>query len=168
MRSLKLNFVILASVGLVFLGACANQAADSSSNSQTGTTESITKNQTASTAKATTNSQKNTDHSRSSKGGEVVETGKYHLELVPEKEGNGIHLDFYLQTGDTHAAIPNAKVTADIQSPDGKQRTVPLTYDAAGKHYAAKLDMMKTGQYQVRINADIDGEKVNGRFSVNL
>ncbi|BAZ39646.1 hypothetical protein NIES4101_56000 [Calothrix sp. NIES-4101] len=168
MRSLKLNFFILASVGLLFLSACANQTADSSGNSQTEKTGTIAKNQTASTAKATTNSQKNTDHSRSSKGGEVVETGKYHLELVPEKQGKATHLDFYLQTGDTHKAISNAKVTADIQSPDGKQKTIPLIYDADGKHYAATLDRITTGQYQVRINADISGEKVNGRFSVNL
>jgi nitrogen fixation protein FixH len=160
MRSLKFSFIILASVEL-FIGACSNQASNS------GTTETTPETQTASKAETPTNSEKHTDHSRSSKGGQVVETGKYHLELVPEKEDDATHLDLYLQTGEKHEAVPNAKVTADIQSPDGKQKTVPLTYDANGKHYAAKLDKGVSGQYQVRITANIGGEKVNGRFNFN-
>lgn len=161
MKTLKFNLIVLASAGLFFLGACSNQASESSSNTNSGTTETTSKTETA------VNNVKQTDHSRSNKGGQVVEVGKYHLEFVPEKEGSATHLDFYLLTGDKHEAISNAKVTADIQSPDGKQKTVPLTYDAEGKHYAVKLDKGATGQYQVRINVDISGEKVNGRFNFN-
>jgi hypothetical protein len=170
MKSLKLSFVIIASAGLFFLGACSNQASDSS-NANSGTTETAGKTETASktetTAKTATNSEGHTDHSHSNKGGQVVETGKYHLELVPEKEDGATHLDLYVLTGDKHEAVPNAKVTADIQAPDGKQITVPLNYDADGKHYAVKLDKGAAGQYQVRINADISGEKVSGRFNFN-
>jgi hypothetical protein len=161
MRSLKLGFVVLASTGLFFLGACSNQASESRSNTNAGTTQPTAKTETAA------NTDKNTEHSGSSKGGQVVETGKYHLELVPEKEDGATHLDLYLQTGDKHEAVPNAKVTADIQSPDGKQKTIPLTYDAEGKHYAAKLDKGAAGQYQVKITANIGTEKVNGRFNFN-
>jgi hypothetical protein len=100
-----------------------------------------------------------------SQGGQVVESGAYHLELVTKKEANGTHLDFYLQRGDTHEAIPNAKVMAQVQSPDGKQKSLNLSYDAQGKHYTALLPGKATGQYQVRIVADIGGKKVNGRFN---
>ena len=159
MKLFKLGFVVLASAGL-FLGACSNQASDSS-NTNSSTTETTGKTETVA------NGKKSTDHSQSSKGGQVVETGKYHLELVPEKEDGVTHLDLYVLTGDKHETVSNAKVTADIQAPDGKQKTVPLTYDAQGKHYAAKLDKGAAGQYQVRINADVAGEKINGRFNFN-
>ena len=170
MRSLKLSFVVLASAGLLLLGACSNQASEpSSSNTNGGTTETTGKTETASKTETAANSDGHTDHSHDtkSKGGQVVESGKYHLEMVSAKEGNATHLDFYLQTGDKHEAVPNAKVTADIQSPDGKQKSVPLTYDASGKHYTAKLDSSAAGQYQVKITAAVGSETVNGRFNFN-
>jgi len=89
------------------------------------------------------------------------------LVRVTEKEDNGTHLDFYLQKGGNHEAIPNAKVTAQVQLPDGIQKTLPLTYDAEGKHYAALLAGKAMGQYQVKVTSEIDGEKVDGRFSFN-
>lgn len=166
MRSLKLSFVVLASAGLFLLGACSNQASEpSSSNTNGGTTETAAKTDTASKTETAANNNGHTE--TKSKGGQVVESGKYHLEMVPEKEGNATHLDFYLQTGDKHEAVPNAKVTADIQSPDGKQKSVPLTYDASGKHYTAKLDAGAAGQYQVKITAAVGSETVSGRFNFN-
>ncbi|MBW4602252.1 MAG: hypothetical protein KME29_22435 [Calothrix sp. FI2-JRJ7] len=165
MKLFKLGFVVLASAGF-FLGACSNQVSDSS-NTNSGTTETTGKTETASKTETAANSKKISDHSQSSKGGQVVETGKYHLELVPEKEDGATHLDLYVLTGDKHETVSNAKVTADIQAPDGKLHTVPLTYDALGKHYAVKLDKGAAGQYQVRINAVIAGDQVNGRFNFN-
>ena len=152
MKSFKLALIFFASTGLVFLAACSNsnQASQSETNSP--------KTETATTK---------IDPSHSSKGGQVVETGKYHLEFVPEKEEGKTHLDFYVLKGDNHETVPNAKVTADIQLPDGKIKTVPLTYDAEGKHYAAALSEKLPGQYQVKITADINGEKANGRFNFN-
>ncbi|BDI20802.1 hypothetical protein ANSO36C_66040 (plasmid) [Nostoc cf. commune SO-36] len=161
MQSFKLGFIIFASTGLFFLGACSNQASDSSSNPSSPSTENTNKTEPA--AKTETSAHGDSH----GKNAQVVEVGKYHLELVPETEDGTTHLDLYLQTGDKHQAVPNAKVTADIQSPDGKQKTVPLTYDADGKHYAAKLDKGAAGQYQVKITANVGGEKVNGRFSFN-
>lgn len=164
MRSLKLSFVVLASAGLLLLGACSNQASEpSSSNTNSGTTETAGNTETAS--KTETSGEKSAHGDSHGKNAQVVESGKYHLEMVPEKEGNATHLDFYLQTGDKHEAVPNAKVTADIQSPDGKQKSVPLTYDASGKHYTAKLDSGAAGQYQVKITAAVGSETVNGRFN---
>ncbi|MBW4629071.1 MAG: hypothetical protein KME49_27085 [Brasilonema octagenarum HA4186-MV1] len=154
MKSLTLGFVVLASTGLVLLGGLSNsnQAAESSKSPSTSTLI-LAKYQPS-------------NHGDShGKNAQVVEAGGYHLELAPEKEANGTHLDFYLQKGDNHEAIPNAKVTAQVQSPDGKQKSIPLSYDASGKHYTAVLPGNAAGQYQVKVTADIGGKKVDGRFS---
>lgn len=162
MQSLKPILIILGSFGLFFLGACGNtnQAADSVSSSPVASSSETTTN-TETTAKVKASNKAGLPQ----KGGQVVESGKYHLEFVPKAEANGTHLDFYLQTGDNHEAIPDAKVTAQIQLPDGTQKTLSLPYDASGKHYAALLPGKVTGQYQVKISSDIKGEKVDGRFN---
>ncbi|MBD2433070.1 MULTISPECIES: hypothetical protein [Fischerella] len=166
MKSLKISFVVLASTVLLFLGACSNsnQAGNTENNQSDSTNNpsSILSTNTSASPTAKTEGQ----HGES-RGGQVVETGAYHLEFVPEKEANGTHMDLYLQKGDNHQAVPNAKVTAEVQLPDGKQKTIPLTYDASGKHYTAALSEKATGQYQVKVTADVGGEKVNGRFSFN-
>lgn len=164
MKSIKSLLIILGSASLIFLGACGNnnQATNSDGSPTTAKpTESIAK---------PTDQAKTESSSHAAKpqvGGQVVESGPYHLEFVSVKEDNGTHLDFYLQKGDNHEAIPNAKVTAQVQLPDGTQKTLPLTYDAEGKHYAALLPEKMAGQYQVKITSDIDGQKVDGRFSFN-
>ena len=70
-----------------------------------------------------------------------------------------------MQRGDNHEAIPNAKVTAQVQMPDGKQKDLNFKYDASGKHYTTMLTVKAPGQYQMKVTADIKGEKVNGRFN---
>jgi len=105
------------------------------------------------------------DHSAPKQGGQVVETGKYHMEFVPVPEADGIHLDFFLQTGTDHAAIADAQVIAQVQLPDGTQQEVPMEYDAPGEHYFAFLPTQATGEYKVVVLTDVNGEKANGRFS---
>lgn len=105
------------------------------------------------------------DHSAPTKGGQVVETGAYHMEFVPIPEADGIHLDFYLQTGDTHEPVTDATVVAQVQLPDGTQQAIPMEYDAAGEHFFAFVPSQATGEYKTVIQTDIQGEKVNGRFS---
>jgi hypothetical protein len=161
MRFIKLLLISLGSVSLIFLGACGNNNQATNANSENSPTPAKSTAQPTDTAKT-----ESSGHAaKPLKGGQVVESGPYHLEFVPVKEDKGTHLDFYLQTGDNHEAIPNAKVTAQIQLPDGTQKTVDLPYDAAGKHYAALVPATAVGQYQVKITSDIDGEKVDGRFS---
>lgn len=147
--------LIVASVGMLLLGVFSNstQAADTSNSFAASPLETVGKKKLVS------------QHSKPNQGGQVVESGKYHLEFVPASEANGTHIDLFLQRGDNHQAIANAKVTAQIQMPDGTQKTLPLKYDAKGKHYTALLSSKASGQYQVKINADIKGEKVNGRFT---
>ena len=94
-----------------------------------------------------------------------MEVGKYHLELVALPETGGTHLDFYLLTGDNHQSIPDAKVTAQIELPNGEQKTLDLSYDSQGEHYAVLLPGETPGEYKVSVLTDIEGEKVNGRFN---
>jgi hypothetical protein len=160
MQPLASKIIVLASAGLLLLGACSNNSKTSDSATPTAeTTPAATIPPATTTAKA-----ENIKGSKSN-GGQVIESGKYHLEFVPEKGRNETHLDLFLQKVDTHEPITNAKVTADIQSPDGKQKTIPFSYDASGKHYAAVLKEQLTGQYQVKITATIGSEKADGRFN---
>lgn len=162
MKSLKSGLIVLGSVGLLFLGACGkdNQSANSGSSSPAASSsENTAKTETA----ATTESSGHGDSH--GKNAQVVESGPYHLELVPEKEANATHLDLYLQKGDNHEAIPNAKVTAQVQLPDGSQKNLDLKYDTSGKHYTAALPGKVAGQYQVKVTADVNGQKADGRFS---
>ena len=161
MKPLTSGIIVLASAGLLLLGACSKESKTSDSASNNSTTPTA---ETASPA-ATTTAKTDSSKGGKSNGGQVVESGKYHLELVPEKGSNETHLDLYLQKGDTHEAVANAKVTADVQLPDGKLKTLPLSYDASGKHYAAVLKEKVTGQYQVKITATIGNEKADGRFN---
>jgi len=152
MKLFNLALLVISSIGLLFLGTCYSSLSVLASD--IGLKTQIVSEKAGATK-----------DSKSRKGGQVVESGAYHLELVPDQEDKGTHLDFYLQRGDNHEAIPNAKVTAQVQMPDGTQKTLPLKYDVEGKHYAALLPGNASGQYQVKVTADIKGEKVNGRFS---
>jgi len=164
MRALKSNLIILGSVGLLFLGACSNDNQASNSNSSPASSPVASKPASSAPAAAPGATDK-TAHPQASKGGQVVESGAYHLEFVAEKEATGTHLDFYLQKGDKHEPVPNAKVTAQVQLPNGKQQTLAFKYDPEGKHYAVVFPGKDPGQYPVKVNADINGEKVDGRFT---
>jgi outer membrane lipopolysaccharide assembly protein LptE/RlpB len=149
----------LISAIVVVLSAC---------NSSTNPQDAAPKTESSPTTKAlpANESQRNVNaHDTSqSQGGQVVETEKYHLELVTSPEEEGIHLDFFLQTGENHEAVADAKVTAQVQLPNGNQKTLDLTYDAAGKHYAALLPEKAKGEYSMMVRAEVQGETVNGRF----
>jgi hypothetical protein len=161
MKALKLFAIGVSSLVFLVLGACSggNQTASN-------VTSSVT---TDTTAKPPERHSEGTggsaNHPKVSKGGQIIESGSYHLEFVPEKEASGTHLDFYLQKGDTHAAIPDATVTAQVQLPDGTQKSLDLKYDPERKHYAVMFPGSATGEYKVAILSDINGEKVNGRFT---
>lgn len=163
MKLSKSFAIALISLGFI-LGACAN------SQEQTTTSENPAASPAPaaaeSPASSATTAQADAAHDTSvSKGGQVVEAGPYHLELVTLKEASGVHLDFYLQQGDTHEAISDATVTGQVQLPDGTQKNVEFEYDAAGQHYVATLSDTAAGEYNVAILTDIKGEKVNGRFN---
>jgi len=157
MRAIKSNLIILGSLGLVFLGACGND--NKASDTNTSPASPPVASQPASSAPAAATG------AQATKGGQVVQSGAYHLEFVTEKEATGTHLDLYLQKGDKKEPVPNAKVSAQVQLPNGKQQTLAFKYDPEGKHYAVVFPGKDPGQYPVKVNADINGEKVDGRFT---
>lgn len=154
--------ITIVSLGLL-LGACSNgsNSTTTSSASPAATTPATT----ASPASPSTAAKPESGEKHGGKGGQIIETGVYHLEFIPEPEANGTHLDFYLQKGNNHEAVPNAKVTAQVQLPDGTQRSLDMKYDSADKHYTALLPGKVAGDYKVAILSDIAGEKANGRFN---
>jgi hypothetical protein len=158
MKTIKSSLIILASVGLLFLGACGK--GDEASDTKITPTPPPAASKPASSAPAA-----DPGAAKGAKGGQVVNAGAYHLEFVPVKEATGTHLDLYLQKGDKKEPVPDAKVSAQVQLPSGKQQTLALKYDPEGKHYAGVFPGKDPGQYPVKVNADIKGEKVNGRFT---
>lgn len=172
MKFNKFFAMALISSGLV-LSACGSNE-ELTANSESSTSPSVTSSPMAEsapeidsseTASSATDAPETADHSAPTQGGQVVETGAYHLELVAIPESGGIHLDLFLQSGDTHEAIEGATVTGQVQLPNGDQETVDFEYDADGQHYATLLPETTSGEYKVVILSDINGEKVNGRFS---
>lgn len=163
MKSLKALVLVGSSLGLLFLSACnsSSQAPNSGSNSP----ESPAANTSVATSPSGSAMSDEKEHAEMAGKGMVVESGPYHLELLPEKEAEGTHLDLFLQRGDNHEAIPDAKVTAQVQLPDGSQKSLDMKYDTEGKHYTVLVPSAATGEYKVAILSDIKGEKVNGRFS---
>ncbi|NEO35569.1 MAG: hypothetical protein F6J90_04260 [Moorea sp. SIOASIH] len=150
---LQSSLIVISSVGLIFIASCGNTTKETT---QTTSSETVTKTEKVDSSPH--------DHNHS-QGGQVIESGSYHLELLPIVEKQGIHLDFFLQQGEEHKSVSNAKVKAQIQLPNGEQKNLDFSYDQAGKHYAAFLPGKATGEYKVVIQTDINGEKVNGRFS---
>lgn len=150
--NIKTSLIIISSLGSILLGACSNSTPSTSTSNLNSSPVEV--------------AQSPSENARPQefKGGQVIESGGYHLEFVPELENRGTHIDFYLQKSDSHEAISNAKVTAQVQLPNGTQQSFPLAYDAEGKHYAALIPGRASGQYDVVILSDISGEKVNGRF----
>lgn len=152
------KFHLLIGFGLLLIVACSQTQTTTSPEPTAQTTSSPTAQTPATKTPAK-------DHSASNKGGQVVEVGKYHLELVALPETGGTHLDFYLLTGDNHQSIPDAKVTAQVELPNGEQQTLDLSYDPQGEHYAVLLPGETPGEYKVSVLTDIEGKKVNGRFN---
>jgi hypothetical protein len=160
---MKSLLVVFSSVGLLFLAACSgSQTIDSTSSRDPNSTPAPAASQKTDSMMPASEEKK---HGGMSDKGMVVEVGAYHLELVPEPETEGTHLDLFLQKGDNHAAIPDAKVTAEVQLPDGGQKSLPMKYDAEDKHYTALLPTTATGEYKVAILSNINGENVNARYS---
>jgi uncharacterized lipoprotein YmbA len=155
MKPTSLNFLIVGAAMLLASCSSTQQAAQSPSSNAVIDSAASTAPAAKSAAPAL----------KSNKGGQVVESGKYHLELVPEKSANETHLDLYVQKSDDHQAIAGAKVSGEIQFPDGKQKTLTFNYDQQGQHYVAIVSGKDTGAYQLKVTAAIGSDKADGRFS---
>lgn len=159
---LRTHVMTVSAIGMLLLGACNNDnqaVAPASSPAASIPVETQPSTVASPVAKA------GSGEKHGGQGGQVIESGPYHLEFVPGVEASSTHLDFFLQKGDSHEAIPDAKVTAQVELPDGTQQSLDMAYDASGKHYTATLLASAPGEYKVAILSDIGSEKVNGRFS---
>jgi len=157
------SLLVFGSVAVLALSACGNNVSTPETTSTTNTTSSPA---AASPAASPDAAQTTANNPGSRQGGQVVKSGDYHLEFVPSKEGDGTHLDFFLYKGDSTEVIPTAKVTAKVEFPNGTRQDIELPYEPDGKHYGKKLpDASIPGDYNVAILTDINGEKINGRFS---
>nr|RNJ65333.1 MAG: hypothetical protein EDM05_31610 [Leptolyngbya sp. IPPAS B-1204] len=160
MRLFRLLAALFTGLTVLGLSSCASQP-QSAAESPSVTAENSPTPAAAPTPEATSAK----DHSHGGQGGQVIETGDYHLELLAKPEANGTHLDFFLQKGDDHEPIPDAKVVVQVQLPNGTQQKLDLTYDASGEHYTVFLPATATGEYKLVVLSDINGEKVNGRYT---
>jgi len=157
MKSLKSNLIILGSVGLLFLVACNKGAQASDTNSSRAS--SPVASQPASSAPAAAPGKLIIWN--------VMEVGGYHSEFGTQKKANGTHLVLFLRKKDTKEPVPNAKVTAQVYLPNGKQQTLPLKYDAKGKYYAVVFPSKQPGQYPVNMTVIINRLKVDSTFVFN-
>ncbi len=164
MKSLKSHLIVLGSVGLLFLGAC-NQGEKASEPNNSPTSNPAASQTAPSPPNASPAATAKTEHTKTSQGGQVVESGAYYLEFITQKQATGTHLDLYFKKGEKREPVPNAKVIAQVQLPNGKEQTLELKYDAEGKHYYGIFPGKDAGQYPVKVTANINGEKVDGRFT---
>jgi hypothetical protein len=165
MTMIKSFLLAAGSASLLFLGACGgggNQASAPTSPAPTSPTAVSPTTVATSPSPAAASGH---EAGKKAGGGIVVESGAYHLELVPEKEGSVTHLDLFLQKTDSHESVANAKITAQVQLPDGSQKSADMTYDTEAKHYTAKVDSVAVGEYKVVVQSEIGSEKVNARFA---
>jgi hypothetical protein len=157
----------ITSLSLLIGGAAFLLASCSSGEQSAPSPASSPATEQVSPAASTTPDAKSATKEHGGKGGQVVESGKYHLELISEKSANETHLDLYVQKGDDHQAISDAKVSGEIQSPDGQSKSITFTYDTEGKHYAGVVPGKIAGAYQLKVTANVGGDIADGRFSFN-
>jgi hypothetical protein len=177
MKVFKISLIGLGSTSLILLGACSSGDKVAKIESTTAsspptiapkteaTPKAAEKNAEGDAHKESKDGHKEDGHKEGKDGGQVVQTGKYHVELKPDLDKDDIHLDTKLH-GEQDKEIITAKLIAQVQLPDGTNKTLPVTYNAAEKQYTGKLVASKaTGDYKVVIQADINGDKFNSRFS---
>jgi hypothetical protein len=159
MKLIKLSLIILGGISAISLGAC-------SSNDPAAKTESTTTNSTPAAKGDTTAKvgEKPTEGNKDKHTGQVVQVGKYHVEFNPHPDKDAMHLDTVLH-GDDDKQIIDAKLNAQVQLPDGTNKTLPLAYNTEEKQYTASLPVAGAGEYKVVLQVDVKGEKFNSRFS---
>ena len=184
MKFFNISLIALGSASLLFLGACSSE--NKAKTESTTTSTPVAKTETTT---ATKDGEKHSegdghdyskdgeehsegdghDHSKDGKkdghSGQVVQSGKYHIELKPDLDKDSIHLDTKLH-GEQDKEITDAKLLAQVQLPDGSNKTLPVLYNTEEKQYTAKLPASTTkGDYKVVLQVDVKGEKFNSRFS---
>jgi hypothetical protein len=97
----------------------------------------------------------------------AIESDGIQLVFSPSTEANQTHVDVFVQKVGSREPIPTAKITMQVQTPNGQTQNIPVKYDAAGKHFGGVVPGAAAGQYQVKVSAVVDGKTLDGRFSFN-
>ncbi len=169
MKFFNISLIALSSASLLFLGACSNDDKAAKTESTTTSTPAAKTETTIATKDGEKHSEGDGhDHAKGDKkdghSGQVVQSGKYHVEFASDPAKDSTHLDIKLH-GEKDQEITDAKLTAQVQLPGGTSQTVPVPYNTEEKQYVAKLMTTATGDYQVVLQTDVKGEKFNSRFS---
>ena len=157
---LKSNLIFFAACGSLSLIACGNSELETNTPASSETVTPLT----------VTTLEDDHDHSHHDHfelNAQVILSGHYRLELVPELTDDGIILDFYLETEASNEPIPHAEVTARVQLPNGDEKMLDMLYRAEDKHYLAFLPEQAKGVYTITILTEINGEKLSGQYSVD-
>ncbi len=173
MQRLLINLGMAALVTMT-IAACSNSAPTAETKSETKPEAAKMANTGGGAKKASEPGHDESDpnhkhddkHSHGS--GNAVEVDGYHLELSSHKEGNANHVDLLFQKGEKHEPVTGAKVTAQMQLPDGSSKRLDLIYKAAEKSYSAEVADIAPGTYKVTVLSEIDGKKVNARFNLKI
>ena len=163
---LDLKAILIGSGLIGLLAACSSPTATTPVPTATAPTNAKTEPSKAAVKPSEKSNEKPSEKpSKVNQGGQVVEVGAYHLELVTINEEGGVHIDLFLQNGSDHSPIPDAKVSAQVQLPNGTKKSLDMPYKADGSHYGAFLSKTIAGEYKVVVFSEVKGEKINGRFA---
>jgi hypothetical protein len=166
MKFIKNSSIALVSVSLICLGACSNN--DSATKTESAPASSTPASQPEKVVKGDEKHNEGEAHKhaggKDGHSGQVVQVGKYHIEFKPDPDKDTIHLDTVIH-GDKDAKIVDAKLVAQVQLPDGSNKTLPVPYSTEENQYTAKLPVGGAGDYKVVMQVDVKGDKFNSRFS---
>jgi len=168
MKFAKITSIIIASsVSLIYLSACSSN--DSVTKIESSLVSQAPSSQPEKIVKEgekhiETDPHKHAGVGKDGHSGQVVQVGKYHVEFRPDPDKDTIHLDTVVH-GDKDKQIVDAKLLAQVQLPDGSNKTLPVLYNPEEKQYTAKLPVGGAGDYKVVMQVDANGDKFNARFS---
>lgn len=103
-------------------------------------------------------------HSHDSKDGQVLILDGYQLKFIAERDTDESHLHLYVERGNNHESVPDAVVQAQVQAPDGKEKTLEFKYDEKEKGYVAVVNNLSDGKHQIKFLVNVQGKNINGRF----
>ena len=173
MQRLLINIGMAALVATT-IAACSSSTPTEETKSDSSKSDAKTElvKTDSGAAKKDDGKQKESDHKHDGTEGhahgETVEVDGYNLELSQHKEGKVTHLDLSLKRGEKREPVTDAKVTAQIQLPDGSSKRLDLAYKPDKKVYAADITDFSAGSYKVAVLSDVSGKKVNARFNLKL
>jgi hypothetical protein len=166
MKFSNIRLIALGSASFLFLGACSSDDKAAKTESTAASTP-VAKTETTTATKDREKHSEGDGHNHTKgdkKDSQLVQSRKYHVKFKTDLEKDSTHLDIKLHS-EKGKEITDAKFTAQVQLPGGRNQVLAVPYSAEEKYYVAKLLTKATGDYQVVLQADVKGEQFNSRFS---